>query len=129
MWALAATGGYARFDPQAALDRARLAPGAFALAVLAYPIVEELLFRGVIQPAIAARLARRALPGVSAANFHTSLAFAALHLLRHPPAQALATFFPSLVFGHFRERYANVIPGMLLHVWYNLGWFGLLVPA
>jgi uncharacterized protein len=90
--------------------------------VVAYPIVEEWLFRGIIQPAITRRLPVTALPGISAGNFHTSLVFALAHLIRQPPALAGATFFPSLVFGFFRDRYASIVPGLLLHAWYNLIW-------
>ncbi len=98
-------------------------PLRFAMLVLAYPILEEFVFRGVLQPSLAARMRGRALPGVSTANIVTSALFALAHLLYHPPAIALATFFPSIVFGHMRDRYQHLVPGMLLHAFYNAGYF------
>ena len=117
------------------LGRASFAPGAsgatlahLALVILAYPIAEEILFRGVMQPAIDARITVRALPGISAANWLTSMAFGAVHLIAHSPAHAFATIFPSLVFGFLRDRHRSIVPGLLLHIWYNAGWFLLLGP-
>lgn len=74
------------------------------------------------------RLQHRALPGVSAANFVTSSLFAAAHLLYHAPPHAFATFFPSLVFGHLRERFGSVMPCVLMHAFYNLGYISLFGP-
>jgi hypothetical protein len=101
----------------------REAPWRFVLVVLAYPVLEEFIFRGWLQPAIAARMQHRALPGISAANFVTSTVFAVAHLPFHPPPMALATFFPSLVFGHLRERYGVLWPSIVVHAFYNAGYF------
>lgn len=97
----------------------------FKLAVL-IPIAEEIVFRGGIQPALLrTRVGVRRVLGCSVANLATSALFALAHLPFHPPLWALATFAPSLVFGHLRERYASVIPAVLLHVFYNAGYFAL----
>jgi uncharacterized protein len=100
-------------------------PHRFAMLVIAYPIVEEFIFRGWLQPALHARFRHFVACGVSAANIITSACFAMLHLWSHPPAMALATFFPSLVFGHFAERYGRLLPAILLHIFYNAGYFCL----
>ena len=126
VWAIAIAAQYVA--GLGSLDRVTAQPQAFALLVIAYPVVEEWLFRGQLQPAIAARITVRALPGISAANFLTSTLFALAHLPFHAPPHALATFFPSLVFGFFRDRYASVVPGLLLHIWYNAGFFLLSAP-
>ena len=96
--------------------------------VLVYPVVEELVFRGVLQGA-ALRLTTRngttlRLGPVSLANVLVTFAFVALHLRAQPLAWALAVAVPSLVFGHLRERFASVWPAVLVHVVYNTG-FGL----
>ena len=97
--------------------------GFFGLAV-AWPLAEEGLFRGVIQPALArTRGGAREAWGVTTANAATSVLFAVAHLLAHAPAWAAATFVPSLVFGYFRDRYGSIWPGAALHVFYNAGWF------
>jgi uncharacterized protein len=122
VWGLAAFGWVSRSAVDEIGNHLAAQPMRVALIVVAYPVVEEWLFRGIIQPAITQRLQIKALPGISTGNFVTSLAFALAHLIRQPPALAGATFFPSLVFGFFRDRYASVIPGVLLHVWYNFIW-------
>ncbi len=109
------------FPPRLLSER----PMQFAMLVLAYPVLEEFVFRGWLQPAFATRIRRGALLGLSPANLVTSALFAAAHFLYHPPLMALATFFPSLVFGHLRERYNHVLPGIMLHAYYNAGYFWL----
>jgi len=96
--------------------------------VLVYPVVEELLFRGVLQGELLRLTAREGrtlrLGPVSVANALATLAFVAFHTIAQPLAWALAVAVPSLVFGHLRERFASVWPAVLVHVVYNAG-FGL----
>ena len=105
---------------------AAIAAPKLALIVLAYPLVEECLFRGCLQPALAERWKGTALLGLSVANVLASLAFALAHLIAQPPFWALATFVPSLVYGHFRERYESIAPSFVLHAWHNLSWLALV---
>lgn len=99
-------------------------PLRYASLVAAWPILEELAFRGTLQPALAAtRWGAREAFGVTTANVAASLAFVAAHALTHPPEWAAAMLFPSLVFGYFRDRYRSVVPAAALHVFYNAGWF------
>ena len=99
-------------------------PLRFASLVAAWPILEELVFRGALQPALlATRWGAREASGVTTANVAASLAFAAAHALTHAPEWATAMLFPSLVFGYFRDRYRSVVPAAALHVYYNAGWF------
>jgi len=107
-------------------------PVRFALAVAVYPVLEEIVFRGFLQPWIAERLPAAAGFGgtairrAAAANVVTSAAFAAAHLYGHPWGWALATFFPSLVFGFFRDRHGGLSAPIALHVLYNAGYFALV---
>jgi membrane protease YdiL (CAAX protease family) len=95
----------------------------FGLAV-AWPILEEGVFRGVIQPALLrTRGGAREAWGVTTANVATSVLFAAAHLAAHAPAWALAAVVPSLVIGDFRDRHGSAVPAAALHVFYNCGWF------
>ncbi|MEQ8798377.1 MAG: JDVT-CTERM system glutamic-type intramembrane protease [Salinisphaeraceae bacterium] len=98
------------------------------MAILVYPVVEEWLFRGELQPRIGRKLIRRFGP-LSAANLVTSALFTALHLLFHPPGWALAVFLPSLVFGYFRDATGGLAAPMLLHGFYNACFFVLLLPV
>lgn len=104
-------------------------PAALALPlllrfVLVQPVVEELVFRGMLQGWLRTKLHWQ-WHGITAANLVTSVAFAAAHLLYQPPSWALAVFIPSIVFGYFRDRHESTLPSVLLHAWYNAGFFVL----
>lgn len=99
-------------------------PLRFASLAVAWPLLEELVFRGALQPWLGRTgWGARENWGIATANVVTSLAFAGAHLAAHAPALAAATFFPSLVFGYFRDRYRSIAPGAVLHIFYNAGWF------
>lgn len=97
-------------------------PLAYLWPVLLLPILEEWVFRGALQPALGARWPQRYGP-LSLANLLASLAFTALHFFQHAPLWAASVFLPSLLFGYFRERHGNLASPILLHVWYNAGYF------
>lgn len=97
--------------------------------VLLQPLLEELVFRGILQGQLL-RLSTpsggqpRRLGPLTLANLLVTAGFVALHLRAQPLAWALAVAAPSLVFGHLRERMGSVWPAVLLHGIYNAG-FGL----
>lgn len=110
------------------------APDGIALKVLLtgvvlYPVIEELAFRGFIQTWLREKqIFRDTLVGkISYANIITSFLFASFHLFNQPPLWAALVFFPSLVFGYLRDRYDAVAPSAVLHAWYNLGFFLLVL--
>src|SRR5574340_903575 len=111
---------------QAGLD---LKPPAYGLAalfslVLLQPLVEELLFRGLLQGWLAARpWGRRQFGGFTLANLLMALPFTALHFAGHPPLWAAGVLLPALLFGYFRDRHDSVLPAIALHVFYNAGYF------
>lgn len=93
--------------------------------VLVYPVLEELLFRGILQGEVL-RLTTKdgrtlRVGPVTWANALATLAFVALHLRAQSLAWALAVAAPSLVFGHLRERFASAWPSALVHAVYNAG--------
>ena len=93
--------------------------------VLLWPLLEELVFRGLLQGQLL-RLTEqgggpRRIGPVSWANGLTTLAFVAVHLGAQPWPWALAVAAPSLVLGHLRERLGSVWPAVLLHAVYNAG--------
>lgn len=98
---------------------------AFVVGLLVIqPLLEELLFRGVIQGWLReAAWGERKMFGLSSANWITSLLFVVAHLPAQPLAWAVAVFAPSLVFGHFRERHDSLLPAVLLHVTWNAAFF------
>jgi uncharacterized protein len=96
-----------------------------AISLMAWqPFAEEVFFRGFLQSNLLdTQRGKRRRYGVSLANLATSILFAALHFLHHPPVWALAVFFPSLLFGWMRERYGSVYPSFLLHAAFNAAFF------
>lgn len=96
--------------------------------LLLYPVVEELLFRGILQGEALRLTTRKGITlrvgPVSWANLLVTVAFVASHLPAQPLGWALAVAVPSLVFGHLRERLGSVWPPVLVHALYNAG-FGL----
>ena len=93
-------------------------------------MLEEIVFRGALQgwllerPALARRVA-----GLSGANALASLAFAAAHLGSRGPLWAASVLAPSLAFGACRDRYGSIVPGALLHGFYNAGFLWLFGPG
>ena len=105
-------------------------PVQFLMLAAAYPVLEELAFRGLLQGLLLSPAwGRRSLAGITGANLATSAVFALCHFWRHPPLWAALTFFPSLVFGFFRDRHGSVMPPIVLHVVYNAGYFLLFGTA
>lgn len=95
-----------------------------ASVILWQPMLEEVLFRGIIQGQVAQnKWGKPVCCGVSGANLFTTILFALSHLIHHTPIWAVAAVAPSLVFGHFRDRYQSVWPGLVLHIFYNAGYF------
>jgi membrane protease YdiL (CAAX protease family) len=102
------------------------APGLAALAslILLQPLLEELLFRGLLQGRLRARpWGRRQLGGFTLANLFATLLFTALHFISHPPLWAAGVLLPSLLYGYFRDRHDSVLPAIAQHVFYNAGYF------
>ncbi len=96
----------------------------FLSLVLWHPVLEELLFRGILQGLLGSQSwGQLTLGGVTVANGITTLLFMFGHLLRHTPPWAIAVVVPSIIFGYFRDRYGSVYPSIALHSFYNAGYF------
>lgn len=100
-----------------------------ALVMIAMaPVLEEIVFRAGLQDSLAAVLPQR-LGALSLANVVTAAGFALIHLWQHPPAWALATALPALVFGGLYERHRNLYAPIGLHAVYNAAYLSLLRPG
>lgn len=85
---------------------------------------EEIIFRGLLQRTLSkAAFLRRRLGPLSLPNILTSITFASIHLIVHPPLWAAAVIAPSLVFGWIWDRYMRIAPCWLAHFFYNLCFF------
>jgi len=92
------------------------------------PIVEEVLFRGVIQGQLMnINGARLNYHGISLANLMTSVLFMSIHLINHSVFWALSVILPSLIFGYFRDRHRQIYPSLLLHSAYNACYLAMAV--
>ena len=108
-------------QPSIQWDWPLLTPLVFLLPVLVYPVLEEIVFRGLIQELVHEYLSKASLGPVSIANLLTSLLFTGMHFFYHPPLWAALVFFPSLVFGFFKDRTQGLMVPIILHVFYNAG--------
>ena len=100
------------------------------MTLVFYPVVEEILFRGIIQGFLYERpWGGTKFSGFSTANWLTSLCFVAAHFWYHADLWSISVLFPSLVFGFFRDKYTNIYPSILLHVFYNAGFVFINVIA
>ncbi len=112
------------FNPTQDMQWLREQPIRFLTLAVLYPVVEELGFRGVVQTSLLGlSWARKVLYGVTLANVLTSILFSGLHLFAHTPGWAAMVLVPSLVFGYFRDRYGSLRVPIILHIWYNVGYF------
>lgn len=94
-----------------------------ASAGIAAAIIEEVFFRGWIQPLLRRRM------GAAGAIVTTSALFAASHLFVARVPFLLAVFFPGCVMGFLRERHGNISTSTLFHALSNVWavWFAPLV--
>ena len=124
-WVLLLAAGFARAD----FAWPWFEPVSFLLLALAHPVLEEVVFRGGLQPWLLQTTAgARSFAGFTLANLLTSLAFTALHFFFHPPLWAAAVFVPSLIFGYFRDRHRSLQGPVVLHLFYNAGYYWLFGP-
>lgn len=111
--------------PRPQLDWPLQQPLVFLYPALFYPVLEELVFRGLIQELAHRYLKPWRVGPLSHANLLTSLLFTALHFISHPPLWAAAVLVPSLVFGFFKDRSGALAVPVVLHVFYNSGYLWL----
>ena len=94
--------------------------------VIWQPLVEELLFRGLIQGVLLdSKPLRIRFMQLSLANGVTSLLFVGAHFVFHPPGWAIAVLLPSLVLGWLRERHDSTWSAVITHMIFNLEFFGV----
>lgn len=103
--------------------------GSFVILAIIYPVLEEIVFRGFIQEQLFRILSQRRIGLVTLANILTSIIFSAMHLINHTPEWALLVFIPSLVFGFTKDRFDTLLAPVLLHVFYNMGYYLLFGAA
>ena len=97
-------------------------PQRVLLASFSGPMIEEMLFRGLLFWLIFELLRRMGLPlaaAVGATVFLTAIAFALSHNDRHGP-RLYATILTGIAFGWMRVRSGSTAAATLMHAVYNL---------
>jgi membrane protease YdiL (CAAX protease family) len=108
--------------PATPIEFAEFRSQRFIVVALVYPILEEIVFRGLLQGILLKQpWGRNSRFGITSANIVASVLFTALHVIRRAGAMSAAVFLPSLIFGYFRDRYGNLYAPIALHVFYNAG--------
>jgi len=117
-----------RFVQEASLGNVFNSLNVILFSVLLYPIMEEIVFRGLIQTKLLSftHFGDKFI-GITGANLLTSLLFSLAHLFQHSPQNALLVFIPSIIFGYFRDRHGVITASIILHVFYNAGFYMLFV--
>ena len=99
-------------------------PKKFILLSFVYPILEEIVFRGLLQGTLLKwGMRKRLWRGISQANGLTSIVFMLAHFIYHSWIWAVAVLVPSVIFGYFRDKYQSITPSIILHVFYNFVYF------
>jgi len=94
--------------------------GLLTVLVLA-PVLEEIVFRGGLQPWLERRGIGQwqPLPGIDSAVLLTSIAFAISHLTHAPPLLAAATLVPSMLLGLTQQWHKRLLVTISIHAWFN----------
>jgi membrane protease YdiL (CAAX protease family) len=95
----------------------------FVLVAAISPVLEEVLFRGAMQEYFAQRFVSKLSGPISLANLLTSIVFTALHGVVWSSFWSLLVFFPSLVYGYFKDKTGGLAAPIGLHTYYNAGFF------
>lgn len=91
-----------------------------ALVVVAAPVLEELMYRGLLQDGLR-RFGLRPWPAIAA----TSVAFALMHWDNTAPHAVVGLFVLSLGFGWALERTGRLATPIVMHVLFNAGNLGV----
>jgi membrane protease YdiL (CAAX protease family) len=98
--------------------------------LIAAPIQEEAVFRGLLQSSLARNLTRGAIGAASAgvgASITIAVLFGAVHLRVAPVVVAVGATVLGLLTGELKRRSGSLLPGMLCHALFNLG--GMLLSG
>jgi len=94
------------------------------LLIIFFPVLEECLFRGILQGLLLKiPFMQKHYISITLSNLLTSILFVVMHFFYHTPWWATLVFFPSIILGYLRERFHNLLPPIILHIWYNFIYF------
>ena len=94
----------------------------FIISLLFVSCSEELFFRGFLMPLLSSFI-KGNFWFFSYSNIVVSIVFSISHIFMHNIFWSTLVFFPSLIYGYFREKYGSILPPVILHFVYNLVYF------
>ena len=99
--------------------------------LLIFPVLEEIVFRGLIQDYISIKLSTwDEYLGITSANWVTTLLFCLAHLVTRSFIVALLVIVPSLVLGSLRDKGFSIKALAAIHVYWNGGVYLLVgIPS
>lgn len=94
------------------------------LFIFASPLLEEFVFRGLVQKSINNFLKSGIFLYISSGSIISSLIFTFIHLILNDFAFIyLLVFFPSLFFGYLYDKYKTLLLPVLFHSFFNINVF------
>ncbi|MDC0238732.1 JDVT-CTERM system glutamic-type intramembrane protease [Gammaproteobacteria bacterium] len=99
--------------------------------LLIFPVLEEIVFRGLIQDYIYLKLSTwNIYLGITPANWLTTLLFCVTHLVTRSFIVALLVIVPSLLLGALRDKGFSIKVLAAIHVYWNGGGYLLVgIPS
>ena len=99
--------------------------------LLLFPVLEEIVFRGLIHDYIYLKLSTwDKYLGITSANWLTTLLFCLTHLVTRSLIVALLVIVPSLVLGSLRDKGFSIKALAAIHVYWNGGVYLLVgIPS
>ncbi len=94
----------------------------FIFFLLFISFSEELFFRGFLMPEFSSFI-KGNFWFFSYSNIIVSVVFSISHIFLHNVFWSVLVFFPSLIYGYFREKHGSILPSVILHFTYNLIYF------
>ena len=105
------------------------APVWYLKLALLYPFLEELVFRGLVQSQVFRFLRKNKLGLFTLSNVLASLVFCGFHMFTHNPVWVGLLIIPSLYFGFLKDKYHSLKQPVLMHAFFNAGYFLIFPPV
>ena len=95
--------------------------------LLLFPVLEEIVFRGLLQGFLAKKWGgSRTFLGMGLPNCGTTFVFCLTHLLTRSPLVSAMVLIPSLALGAMRDRGFSITTLACIHMYWNAGTFLLI---
>ena len=97
--------------------------------VFIFPILEEMVFRGLVQTTIFGFLRKIKLGPLTLSNIIASFAYFSFNAMNNVPMWLGMILIPSLFFGYLKDKYHTLKQPILMHAYFNAGFFLIFPPV